>query len=217
MLRQAEHDVARERPKWHDYRKNHPSYYPGTRVNEYPGVIMLRFTIRAALLDGSIYEELRERRETTFHALLSVLIGAAGFGIAVWRSVPYSDAEVSRNLALFFAISIMIIAWYAWAAIVWLLGVRLFGGEGGFRSSVRAIGVCYAPLLLWVFMDFHPLLSVVALATGGAWVLVATVVAVKYALNIRWWQASVSAGIGWLWGVAIIPWVLIAFIASPTA
>ena len=28
---------------------------------------MFRFTIRAALLDGSIYEELRERRETTFH------------------------------------------------------------------------------------------------------------------------------------------------------
>ena len=33
---------------------------------------IFRFTIRAALLDGSIYEELRERRETTFHALVSV-------------------------------------------------------------------------------------------------------------------------------------------------
>ena len=177
---------------------------------------IFRFTIRAALLDGSIYEELRERRETTFHALLSVLIGAAGFGIPVWAGV--ADAEFSRNLALFFAVSIMITTWYFWAAIVWLLGVKLFEGEGGFRSTLRAIGVCYAPLVLWVFMALHPVLGIIALVAGGVWVLIGTIVAVKHTLNIQWWQAGVSTGFGWLWGVAIIPWVLISStVPNPTA
>ena len=179
---------------------------------------MFRFTIRAALLDGSIYEELRERRETTFHALVSVLIGAAGFGIPVWVGVSYANAETSRNLALFFAVSIVIITWYFWATIVWLIGVKLFGGEGGFRSSVRAIGVCYAPLFLWVLMALHPLLGIIGLVAGGVWVLVGTVVAVKHTLNIQWWQAGVSTGIGWFWAVAVSPWVLIAYtMSNPTA
>ena len=204
MLRQAEHDVARERPKWHDYRKNHPSYYPGTRVNEYTGVTMLRFTIRAALLDGSIYEELRERRETTFHALLSVLIGAAGFGLGVWSAQSGMEAATDRNYSLFVAISTTFTGWFLWALFVWLLAKLLFGIEAGFRATVRCIGVCYAPLAIWLLLDV-PILGSVALVTGLGWPLVAATVAVKHGLDIDWWKAVVATAVGWFWGLFILP------------
>ena len=129
---------------------------------------MFRFTIRAALLDGSIYEELRERRETTFHALLSVLIAAAGFGLGIWSAQSGTDAAADRNYSLFVAISTTFTGWFLWALLVWLLAKVLFQGEAGFRATVRCIGVCYAPLALWILLDVPvPYLGGVALVTGS--------------------------------------------------
>ena len=165
---------------------------------------IFRFTIRAALLDGSIYEELRERRETTFHALLSVLIGAAGFGLGVWYAQSGLETATDRNYSLFVAISTTFTGWFLWAVFVWLLTRLLFGVEAGFRATVRCIGVCYAPLAIWLLLDV-PILGSVALAAGLVWPLVAATVAVKHGLDVVWWKAVIVTAVGWFWGLFILP------------
>ena len=165
---------------------------------------IFRFTIRAALLDGSIYEELRERRETTFHALLSVLIAAAGFGLGVWSAQSGTEAATDRNYSLFVAISTTFTGWFLWALLVWLLAKVLFQGEAGFRATVRCIGVCYAPLALWLLLAV-PILGSVALVAGLGWPLVASTFAVKYGQDVDWWKAIVSTAVGWFWGLVVLP------------
>ena len=167
---------------------------------------MLRFTIRAALLDGSIYEELRERRETTFHALLSVLIAALGFGLGVWSAQSGQEATADRNYSLFVAISTTFTGWFLWALFVWLLAKVLFQGEAGFRATVRCIGVCYAPLALWLLLNVPiPVVGVIALVVGMGWPLVAATVAVKYGHDVAWWKAVIATAVGWFWALVILP------------
>ena len=166
---------------------------------------MLRFTIRAALLDGSIYEELRERRETTIHALLSVLIAAAGFGLGVWILQSGTDAASDRNYGLFVAISTTFTSWFLWALLAWLLAKVLFQGEAGFRATVRCIGVCYAPLALWMLLDAPVPIGAVALFIGLGWPLVSATVAVKYGQDVAWWKAVIATAVGWFWGLVILP------------
>jgi hypothetical protein len=130
--------------------------------------------IGAARLDPATYEEVEADRSATGQALLVVVLVsiASGLGSGGGRSL------VGETVAA-------LVGWGAWAFVIWIVGAKLFP-EPQTRSDMgellRTIGFASTPGLLRVFGFvplFGPLLSFVA----WLWMLIATVVAVRQALD----------------------------------
>ncbi len=168
---------------------------------------MFQLALRATLLDGRVYEEIRERDQAMFSALGIVAIAAVAFGLGIWnvnRSPGEVGLRLDENLSLFVAISTTFTSWFVWAILAWMLGRVLFGGDAGYRQTVRAIGVCYAPIALMILIGTQ-YLSLAVMAVGGVWPLVSVVVAMKHTHEIAWWKATIAAVIGWFWGIVVVP------------
>lgn len=171
---------------------------------------MLLTALRAALLDGRVYDEIRDRDEAMFSALGIVLIAAAAFGLGVWSRtrVPGSVGLDIGDLTVLVAISTVFTGWFVWAILVWLIGRVLFQGGAGYRQTVRAIGVCYAPVVLTLFIGTS-FAQLPALLLAGVWPLIAAVAAVKRTHRFAWWKAAIAVPIGWFWGMVVVPYFFI--------
>ena len=172
---------------------------------------MLRLAFRATLLDGSVYEEIREKQETAFSALGVVLVAGIAFGMGIWgliRSPAQQGLDLDQNLYLILAVSSIFTSWVVWTVFVWLLGRILFSGREGYRVSLRSLGVCYLPLALWLLIGV-PAVGAALFMMGAIWTLAAGVVAVKNVHAISWWKAGISAAVGWFWAIIAAPLFLV--------
>lgn len=176
---------------------------------------MFGLAFRALLLDGSVFQEIKDREETMFTALGIVVISGLAFGLGIWVAlrepgvVGFDQREV---LGLVMSTSTILSGWFLWTLFVWILGIRLFQGDTGFRGALRALGVCYTPLILGVLVSFTELLVVV----GILWMLVAGVAAVKHTLDFEWWKAGIAATVGWAWSVGFSLFMLFSYYSAPT-
>ena len=167
---------------------------------------MLLTALRAALLDGRVYDEIRDRDETMFGALGIVLIAAAAFGLGVWSwrrdtsSVGFSLDNWQEPAV---AISTVFTGWFVWAIMTWLVACVLLRGDAGYRQTVRAIGVCYAPVALTLFIG-TPFLAFPAFILAIVWPLIAAAVAIKRTHRFAWWKAAIATPIGWFWSMVIL-------------
>jgi hypothetical protein len=135
--------------------------------------------IGAALLDGGVYEGIEADRSATRQALLTVLLSsvAAGIGAAGWRGPAPATLAVAALLAL--------ATWLAWAMLMFQIGGRLMPGPSTRTSAgelMRTIGFAASPGLLQVFAAF-PRMTVPVFLVAWIWMFVATVVAVRHALD----------------------------------
>ena len=175
---------------------------------------MLGLALRAVLLDGSVFEEIRERQETTLAAFGIVVISGFAFGLGIWIELREPGAvgfDQQELLGLVMSVSTILSGWFVWTVFVWILGIRLFQGDAGFRGALRSIGVCYAPIALSLFYSFVPMLLVV----GIIWILVAGVVAIKNTLDFEWWKAGIAATVGWAWSVGFSLFMLFSYYSAP--
>lgn len=175
---------------------------------------MFGLALRALLLDGSVYEEIRERQETMFSALGLVVISGCAVGLAFWlsgRELDRVGLDQEELLGLAMSISTIMSGWFVWTVFVWILGIRLFQGDTGFRGALRALGICSTPLILSVFHTYAPPLTMV----GVFWLLVAGVAAVKNTLDIEWWKAGIAATVGWGWAVGFAGLMLLFYHTAP--
>src|SRR5215472_12394396 len=142
-----------------------------------------RRLLGASVLDVDTYEEVEADRSATAQALVVVLasslaggIGSAGFGGGT-PLVP----------GVFFWSAVSLIAWAAWALLVFEIGGRLLP-EPETRVDVgellRTIGFSAAPGILRVF-GIVPMLALPVFALATVWMLVAMIVAVRQALDYR--------------------------------
>ena len=171
---------------------------------------MLGMALRALLLDGNVFKDIRERQDAMFPALGIVVIAAVALGLGIWSGLREPGSvgfDLTENLVLFVVISTVLTGWFVWTAFVWLLGIRLFQGSGGYRATLRSLGICYTPMVLSILANPLPMLIVVA----ALWIMFAGVVAVKNTLEVEWWKAAIASVFGWLWGLVIVP----VFMLSP--
>jgi hypothetical protein len=137
----------------------------------------------ASVLDVDTYEEVEADRGATAQALVVVLlsslaggIGSAGFGAG--RPVVQG---------VFFWSAVSLIAWAAWALLVFEIGGRLLP-EPETRVDVgellRTIGFSSAPGMLRI-LGIVPVLAAPVFALTTLWMLVAMIVAVRQALDYR--------------------------------
>ncbi len=172
---------------------------------------MLRLALRAAMFEGGVYDEIREKQETAFSALGVVLVAGIAFGMGIWtqtQDTAQQGFRIEESFNLLLAVSCIFTSWVVWTVFVWLLGARLFAGSEGYRTSLRALGICYLPLSLWLLIGV-PSVGEVLFMLGAMWTLASAVVAVKNTHGIAWWKAGIAAGIGWFWAVIIIPMFLV--------
>lgn len=151
-------------------------------------------TMRAALLDPSLYEEVEADRSATVQALALVVLSslAAGIGAGGWHGVS------PATFALFSAIAL--ISWALWALLTFQIGSRLMP-EPTTRTTVgellRTIGFAAAPGLLQAFAAFQGTTAIVFGLTW-IWMLAAMVIAVRQALDFRSTRRALAVcALGW--------------------
>jgi len=154
--------------------------------------------IRAARLDPSLYGEVRDDPEALRQAILVVLLTAVATGIGFGEG----DLQLIAKSAIF-----AMLGWFLSAQLTWLVGTRLLPertpalearGDGKSGDPVegaagapatpaqllRTIGFANAPGLVRL-LGFVPELRMMVLVGTTAWMLVATVIAIREGLGFR--------------------------------
>ena len=173
---------------------------------------MFLLALRAVVLDGRVFQEIKDRQDAMFSALAIVAIAGVALALGVWSGLRDPAAvgfDTQELLMLFVVISTIVSGWFLWTAFVWLLGARLFRGgasDAGFRDIMRSLGICYAPMWLSLLSGWAPYLILV----GVAWILVSGVSAARNTLGLAWWQAAIAALIGWAWALVGLPLLMLS-------
>jgi Yip1 domain len=144
------------------------------------------------MLDVRTFEDIEADRTANLQAFL-VVVGAslaAGLGAGVRLGVIGLLRETFGAL----------IGWVMWAAVTWVIGSKLLP-EPQTRTDMgellRVIGYAYAPNLFG-FFAFVPTLSVAVSTIVSFWLLAATILAVRQALDYAsTLRAAAVVLIGW--------------------
>ena len=154
--------------------------------------------IGAALLDRSVYEDVESDPRSIRQALLVVLAASVAGGLG-------SGWPKARDVIL--AALLTLLGWLVWAGLTYWIGTRLLP-EPQTRSSLgellRTIGFANAPGVLRA-LGVIPALRGIVLPVTGIWVLAATIVAVRQALDYKGTMRAVwVCGIGWLIQIGLL-------------
>jgi hypothetical protein len=135
-------------------------------------------------------------RTATAQALGVVILSAVAAGIGAGAGV---------RVMLVNAVAAVVL-WAIWAALVYWIGSRLLpeqDTEADWGELARTIGFAQTPGLLRA-LGFIPVFGNVARAASDVWVLVATVVAVRQALDYRsLYRALGVCAIGWVLQIVV--------------
>ena len=153
-------------------------------------------------LQAATFEEIEANAAATTQAVAVVILAsvAAGIGVGVLGG---PGALVRETLGA-------LIGWVMWAGVTYVIGARLLP-EPGTRTDMgellRVIGFSYAPNL-FAFFAFIPLLGGVVRVVVACWLLAATVIAVRQALDYRsTFRAVAVVLLGWAIFL-LITWVV---------
>jgi hypothetical protein len=149
-------------------------------------------------LQPSTFEEIEASTSANAQAVAVVVLAsiAAGIGAGLGGG-PF--ALLRETLGA-------LIGWIMWAGVTYLIGGRLLpepGTHTDMGELLRVIGFSYAPNL-FAFFAFVPLLGGLVRIVVAFWLLAATVIAVRQALDYKsTGRALVVVLIGWLLFVLI--------------
>jgi hypothetical protein len=154
----------------------------------------------AAMLDVGTYEEIEADEGATAQALVVVVLSSVAAGIGAL-------GLGGQNIGAFVLATIVaLLAWAAWALVIFEVGVRLMP-QSTTKSSVlelmRTIGFASAPGLLRV-VGAVPGTTVAIYGVTAIWMLAAMVVGVRQALDYdSTIRAVIVCAIGWALAIAI--------------
>ena len=149
-------------------------------------------------LDASAFEEIEADRGANGQALAVVVIASVAAGVgAGFLLGPFGLVRETLGA---------LIGWVMWAAVTYVIGTKLLP-ETQTRSDMgellRVIGFSYAPNVFAIFA-YVPLVGWLVRIVVAFWLLAATVIAVRQALDYRsTWRALAVVLIGWLFFVII--------------
>lgn len=146
----------------------------------------------AALLDGSVYEEVAEDRRATIQAACVVVL--ASLAVAS-TDYPLGWLEMAQAAAA------GILQWWVWAGIAYVVGGMILGGRADWGALIRVLGFARAP---GVLAALTPLVGGIHLAAQG-WVLVAGTAGLRRTMGFGTWRAVVTTLVGMVpyWAVQL--------------
>jgi Yip1 domain len=150
------------------------------------------------MLDVSTFEEIEG--DTTANGQALVVVVAASLAAGLGASVRLGTIGLFRETVG------ALVGWVMWAAVTWVIGAKLLP-EPQTRTNMgellRVIGYAYAPNLFG-FFAFIPVIGVVVGTLVAFWLLAATIVAVRQALDYAsTMRATAVVLLGWLIFVVI--------------
>jgi hypothetical protein len=112
-----------------------------------------------------------------------------GLGLAIAGQIGLAVAAFVGGIVMAF------VAWIAWSYITYWVGTTMFKGQATPGELLRTIGFAQAPRVLTIFA-FIPFLGGLIAFAAGIWSLVASIIALRQALDITTGQAVITAIIG---------------------
>lgn len=178
---------------------------------------MIDRMIGAARLNPKVYEEVEADTSATFQAAMVVTIAALFAGVGSAIGFIIFDANTLINVPggpvgiIVARILIALIGWGVWALITYIVGTAIFEGTADWGELLRALGFAQTPSLL-NFLSFIPCLGGFISALVALWVLLASLIGVRQALDFSTGKAVLTVLIGW-----VIYIVLNIFVTTGTA
>jgi hypothetical protein len=167
--------------------------------------------MRSAKLDSHVYEEVEHDQTATSQALTVVVIVAVatGIGQALAQVMARdSGAAVGGFIA---GLITAVLGWIIWSGIAYFVGTRVFGGVATYGEMLRTIGFAQSPGVLNI-LGFVPILGGLINLAVGLWILAATVVAMRQALDLDTTKAVMTGILGF-----IVYVILTAIVVAPFA
>lgn len=165
----------------------------------------------AAKLNPAVYEEVEADRTALGQAMAVVVLASLAAGIGSMQQIGVGVGGLLMGTLS------ALLGWAAWAAIIYLIGTRLLPEpqtKADYGELLRTIGFASAPGLIRILGIIPGLMGIVFLA-AGIWMLVATVIAVRQALDYRSTGRAVGVClIGWLAQLLIMA-LLFAITGAP--
>jgi Yip1-like protein len=166
--------------------------------------------IRAARLDVDLYEEVEADTRTMGQATTVVVLASLAVGLARFATDGLEGIVVITLGAL--------LGWYVWAFLTYFIGTRFLPEpqtKADLGELLRTIGFASSPGLIRIAGLIQPLQGVLFFV-ASLWMLVATVVAVRQALDYSsTWRALGVCIIGWLVQGAVLALLLAALAEAP--
>jgi|GEM_PF-724390 len=155
--------------------------------------------VAAIRLDATVYEEVEHDEEAMGQAFWVVVLAALAQGIGALQA-----PSVPTLVGALFGLSLVgILGWVVGTAVIWMIGVKLMQCTSDFAELMRTIGFASAPKILMMF-GVLPLGPVSWVLAAGVSILsiVATVIAVRQALDINTQRSVLVCVIAMLVGLA---------------
>jgi hypothetical protein len=152
--------------------------------------------IGALRLQASTFEDVEHDATATSQAAMVVLAAAVSGAIGGMRGGYFGIVAVVMSIIF------SLIGWAVGAAVVWLVGTRLFPGkntEADYGQLLRCVGFAQAPGLFGI-LGIIPILGLLVRLVIAIWGLVAVIVAIRQALD---YDETLKAVI-----VAVVAWVI---------
>lgn len=159
--------------------------------------------VRAAKLDSTLYEEVEADSSALGQAMGVVVIASVAAGIG-----NMANGGVTGLIG---GVIAALIGWFIWAGLTYLIGTKILPEpqtEADIGQLLRTLGFASAPGVLRVF-GFIPILGPIIFLISSIWMLVATVVAVRQALDYKSTGRAV--------GVIIIGWIVMVVVITLVA
>ncbi len=154
---------------------------------------MLRRMIGAATLNVRVYEEVEADRSATLQAFGVVVL------VALVSGIGFLGSGGVRGLIV--GIIIALVGWGVWALITYWIGTTLLRTrqtQANWGQLLRTMGFAQTPGVLRIF-GLIPVIGPVIFFAVSLWQFVATVVAVRQALDYRsTWRAVAVVLIGFI-------------------
>ncbi len=167
--------------------------------------------IRAAKLDVQLYEEVEADQAAMGQAMAVVILSGVAAGIGSVANGGLLGIVTGTIAAL--------AGWYVWAFLTYFIGTKFFPEpqtKADHGELLRTIGFASAPGLIRV-LGIIPGLTALVFAIAGVWMLVATVIAVRQALDYEsTWRAIGVCVVGWLFQALILAAAVTMFSGTPT-
>ena len=149
--------------------------------------------LRVLKLDSQVFEEVEADQQALPQALGVVILSSLAVGIAsISRGI---DASLLGDMLS------SLIGWFAFSYIVFFIGSRILPEaqtQADYGQLLRTIGFASAPVLLAV-VGIIPFLYILAIIVTWVWMLIATVIAVRQALDYQsTGRAILVSFVGWI-------------------
>lgn len=148
----------------------------------------------AAMLDVPTYEEVEA--DTTATGQAAGVVAIVAVAAAIGGARQGSGGIIGGLIGAF-------VMWAIASALTYFIGTRVFKGTATWGELLRTLGFAQSPGVLYIF-GIIPFLGGLAVLAGGIWVLVASVIAIRQALDFDTGKAILTAVVSWLVAVVVI-------------